>query len=434
MLLEYLQTNYMTVLLIITMGIIMLVYKDYDIPVSSMVPIAIVLVLIGSVSYFISDWCSAYTYAHQGEDISNYVLVRRIASVTNYVSQPLSMMFQFFLIIPKEKHSIYLALPAIFNTVVYLIAPFTGKLIFRITDKGVWERGPLGYTVFIVSMFYAVAMLVASLHYFRDKNRKKALIILTIFLLIVTAGVLEYTNLVGGMVDEIGILIILLYYVYLITIYQEELRETLAEQELRIAEARLSILQEQIRPHFIFNSLGIIRSLVKHDQKQAIATIDSFSDYLRVHVWAMKNNEVVPFEAELVHVKSILTLVQSDYTKKVEVTYDLKETGFRLPPLTLEPLVENAIKYGLDKNGGEIQITTERIERENDVPEIVIRVIDSGRGKGDITEKEQHRLGVGLDNTRTRLKLQCDATLTVTTGETGAVAEIRMPLTQNTTL
>jgi len=430
MLLEYLQANYMTVLLIITMGIIMLVYKDYDIPATSIVPIAIVIVLIGSVSYFVSDWCSDYTSLHQGEDISTYVLIRRIASVTNYVSQPLAMMFQFFLIIPKAKHSIYLALPAIFNTLVYLIAPFTENLIFRITDKGLWERGPLGYTVFIVSMFYAVAMLVASLQFFRDKNRKKGLIILTIFLLIVTAGLLEYTNLMSGIVDEIGMLIILLYYVYLITVYQEELRETLAEQELRIAEARIAILQEQIRPHFIFNSLGIIRSLVKHDQKQAIATIDSFSDYLRAHVWAMKNNDMVPFEAELEHVNSILTLVQADYTKKVEVIYDLKETGFRLPPLTLEPLVENAIKYGLDKNGGEIRITTERIERENDVSEIVIQVIDSGRGKEDITEKEQHRLGVGLENTRTRLKLQCDATLTVTTSETGAVAEIRMPLSQ----
>ena len=434
MLLEYLQTNYMTVLLLITMGIIMLVYKDYDIPASSIVPIALMLVVIGSVSYFISDWCSDYTSLHQGEDISSYVTLRRIASVTNYVSQPLSMMLQLYLIVPKVKHSLYLALPAIFNTVVYLIAPFTGLLVFRITDYGVWKRGPLGYTVFFVSLFYAVAMLIASLYYFRDKNRKKGLIILTIFLLIVTAGVLEYTNLMGGMVDEIGILIILLYYVYLITIYQEDLRDTLAEQELRIAEARLSILQEQIRPHFIFNSLGIIRSLVKHDQKQAIATIDSFSDYLRVHVWAMKNNEVVPFEAELEHVKSILTLVQSDYTKKVDVIYDLKETGFRLPPLTLEPLVENAIKYGLDKNGGTIHISTERIQQDDGPPVIVIRVTDSGRGREDITEKEQQRLGVGLENTRTRLKLQCDATLTVQISETGAVAEIRIPLTQKVTL
>ena len=424
---EYVQNNYMTLLLILTLVIVNFAYKDYDIPATSMVPIAVVLVLIGSISYFLSDWASNYTELHQGENISNYLLLRRIASVVNYVIQPLSMMLQTFIILPKGKHRFHIAIPAILNSIIYIIAPFTDNLVFSITDEGHFRRGPLGMTVFIVSGFYAVLLLSASFYYFRDKNRRKGMIILTIFFMIILAGVVEYLNFLSGVVDEISILAILLYYIYLITVYQEELRVTLAERELQIVEARLAILQSQIRPHFIFNSLGIIRSLMKQDQKKAVRIIDNFSDYLRAHIYAMQNNAPVPFESELEHVRSILALVQADYTKQVTVTYDLKETSFRLPALTLEPLVENAVKYGLDKNGGEIHISSEKIKKEDGSAEIVIRVIDSGRGHDDVTEIEHHRLGVGLDNTRTRLKMQCNATLTVETGEGGATAEIRMP-------
>ena len=142
---------------------------------------------------------------------------------------------------------------------------------------------------------------------------------------------------------------VLLYFFYLIITYQEELKTTLAEQELRITESRLFLLQEQMRPHFLFNSLGIIRSLVKKDKDRAIEAIDNFSDYLRVHVTALKDPSVVPFEKELEHVNSILAIVQSDYTKTIRVDYDLRYTNFRIPPLTLEPIVENAIKYGDEK-------------------------------------------------------------------------------------
>ena len=427
MLFEYLQDNYMTILLILTLVIVNFVYKDYDIPATSMIPIAVVLVLLGSVSYFLSEWASQYTTVHQGEDLSNYLLLRRIASVVNYVLQPLSMMLQTFIILPKTKYRFYIAIPAILNAILYIIAPFTDNLVFTITEEGYFRRGPLGLAVFYVSAFYAILVLSASLYYFRGRNRRKGMIILTIFFLIILAGVLEYTDFLSGVVDEISITAILLYYIYLITVYQEELRTTLAERELQIVEARLAILQGQIRPHFIFNSLGIIRSLMKRDPKKAVLCIDSFSDYLRAHIYAMQNNTPVPFESELEHVRSILALVHSDYTKQVTITYDLKETSFRLPALTLEPLVENAIKYGLDKNGGEIHISSEKVQKEDGTAEIVIRVTDSGRGHDDITEIEHRRLGVGLENTRTRLQMQCNATLSVETGEGGATAEIRMP-------
>ena len=275
--------------------------------------------------------------------------------------------------------------------------------------------------------------MIVSVMHFKDNNRRKGLIILCIFLLMVQASILEYYGILPGIVDEISILSVLLYFFYLIITYQEELKTTLAEQELRITESRLFLLQEQMRPHFLFNSLGIIRSLVKKDKDRAIEAIDNFSDYLRVHVTALKDPGVVPFEKELEHVNSILAIVQSDYTKTIRVDYDLRYTNFRIPPLTLEPIVENAIKYGLNETGGTILISSDRIVSEDGTAEIVVRVMDSGGGTEDVTLTEQKRLGIGLENTRTRLQLRCNADLSFERSEKGFVAEIRIPESQQET-
>ena len=142
---------------------------------------------------------------------------------------------------------------------------------------------------------------------------------------------------------------------------------------------------------------------------------------------------MVPFEKELEHVNSILAIVQSDYTKTIRVDYDLRYTNFRIPPLTLEPIVENAIKYGLNETGGTILISSDRIVSEDGTAEIVVRVMDSGGGTEDVTLTEQKRLGIGLENTRTRLQLRCNADLSFERSEKGFVAEIRIPESQQET-
>ena len=182
------------------------------------------------------------------------------------------------------------------------------------------------------------------------------------------------------------------------------------------------MLQEQIRPHFIFNSLNVIRALIKRDPSRAIAGIDSFVSYLRGHVYAMNSNDLISFDEELVNVKAFIGLVQPSYDDAIDITYDLNITDFSIPPLSLEPIVENAVKHGIGKNGGYIKIIT---RKENDHIDII--VVNSNVEKIDYSEKERARLGVGLENTRTRLKLLVNGSVEMTKNDTETNVTISIP-------
>ena len=97
-------------------------------------------------------------------------------------------------------------------------------------------------------------------------------------------------------------------------------------------------------------------------------------------------------------------------------------TDFRIPPLILEPIVENAVQHGISRNGGRIIIST---FTEND--EIVIRISDNGTAKKDLTEKAVTRTGVGLDNTQKRIELKCGGKMSVNFTDSGCIVTIRLP-------
>ena len=115
---------------------------------------------------------------------------------------------------------------------------------------------------------------------------------------------------------------------------------------------------------------------------------------------------MISFEDELENVRVYIDLAQADYPGKIEMVYDFQTVNFRIPMLSLEPIVENAIQHGISKNGGIITIST----REDD-SEYTICVFDNGTAKKDLTQKAIDRLGVGIENTRKRLTLQCSGKL-----------------------
>ena len=139
----------------------------------------------------------------------------------------------------------------------------------------------------------------------------------------------------------------------------------------------------------------------------------------------MQSTENITLERELENVRAYLTLVQADYTRKVEVVYDIQDTDVRLPALSLEPLVENAVKYGIGKDGGTITISSFMQDGNH-----VIRVRDSGCSQSEMTEKEIARLGVGVDNTRKRLAMQCSGELILNIAMTGTTVDIIIPKTE----
>jgi two-component sensor histidine kinase len=171
------------------------------------------------------------------------------------------------------------------------------------------------------------------------------------------------------------------------------------EVERQLTQAQLKALQMQMEPHFLFNTLNAITSLmVQGRNKEAIRTMTHLSEILRATL-QRKAPEKVPFAEELRIVESYLAIQQVRFAGRLEVKIDATEEAMDglVPCFLLQPLVENAIKHGIAprRQGGSIETSIKRVGDN-----LLMRVRDDGCGM-DNSSAEGH--GIGLQNIRERL-------------------------------
>jgi two-component system LytT family sensor kinase len=214
------------------------------------------------------------------------------------------------------------------------------------------------------------------------------------------------------------------------------LRAHAAELHAQLAEARLAALRTQLDPHFLFNTLHAISTLVERDPRGVRRMIARLSELLRTSL-DEGNEPEVPLEKELSFLKRYLEIMQIRFQGRLEV--DMQPDGAVMdalvPTLILQPLVENAVKHGVSKVGGtgriEIRAYRDKADR------LVLRVRDNGPGldRADDSPREE---GVGLANTRARLEQLYgpDQSLTLRPPPEGVglVAEVTLPYHTRTDL
>jgi two-component system sensor histidine kinase AlgZ len=164
--------------------------------------------------------------------------------------------------------------------------------------------------------------------------------------------------------------------------------------------ARLAELQARIRPHFLFNTLNSAIALVRAEPAKAEALLEDLSELFR-HALA-DSKEAVPLSQELALAEHYLAIEQVRFGDRLQVEWnlDVKAAGARLPPLILQPLVENAVKHGVEPSptGATVRITTKR--RGSTVVIKVTNTVPAGSGAPGN--------GLALDNVRQRLALLHD--------------------------
>ena len=126
----------------------------------------------------------------------------------------------------------------------------------------------------------------------------------------------------------------------------------LAKEEEKNKEVQIKIMLSQIQPHFVYNSLSSISTLIPINPERAQAALDDFTEYLRTNLSSLTEVRLVPFEDELKHVKTYVALEQLRFGDRLNVIYDVSASDFMLPPLTVQPIVENAIKHGRKNRKG----------------------------------------------------------------------------------
>lgn len=198
----------------------------------------------------------------------------------------------------------------------------------------------------------------------------------------------------------------LTYWVIVLASHAVEYYRRYRDRELRaldlekhLAQARLQALQMQLNPHFLFNTLHSISSLMHKDVEAADRMIVRLSDLLRAALDSSDTQEV-ELEQELEFLKRYLEIEQTRLGDRLTVKMDIAPETLcaRVPNLLLQPLVENAIKHGIEPRArpGRIEL---RAERQNGA--LALEVRDNGRG---LPEGEDIEEGVGLSNTRARLR------------------------------
>jgi sensor histidine kinase YesM len=204
-------------------------------------------------------------------------------------------------------------------------------------------------------------------------------------------------------------------------ILSDHINQEIRQREENAAQ-RASITVLQMRPHFIYNTLMSIYYLCKKDADQAQKVILDFTTYLRKNFSALAREETIPFSEEMEHTKAYLAVEQVRFENGLSVRFDTPYTAFRIPPLTLQPIVENAVKHGVDPEQEplEISVSTQKTDEW-----ISIIVEDNGPG---FKPADENNPQIALKNIRERLELMCKGTLTIDSGEEGGtVVTIRIP-------
>ena len=197
-----------------------------------------------------------------------------------------------------------------------------------------------------------------------------------------------------------------------------------AKLEKELEDSRIAIMLSQIKPHFLYNVLNTIYHLYRKEPETAQDAVSSFAEYLRCNMLSIEKSEPIPFAEEYQHIQTYLSLEQIRFRGKLDVIYDVEVTDFKLPPLTVEPLVENAVKHGVTKKrgGGSVTVSTRRTDEG-----VLVTVADTGVGFDPNTYMEDGKPHVGIRNVSDRLRNMVGGSLSITSSENGTVAVVTIP-------
>ena len=209
---------------------------------------------------------------------------------------------------------------------------------------------------------------------------------------------------------------------------QTVLREDALRLKAALAEARFSALSQQLRPHFLFNALNSAAMLVRSgESEQAIDLLARLSGLIR-ELLREHPNEVVPLSEEFAFLREYLTLEEARFGERLGVTVECDQRlgDAPVPFLILQPIVENAVRYGVAARSGHSEL---RVDATSTGEGLLLRVEE--RGNGGRAGPAESGTGVGLSNTRERLRARygdgATLSLVVDPEGNGSTAEIRLP-------
>ena len=406
---SYLIENYIFIAMVIGTFFVASMKSAVDKFLKRQLVINMSLLLILSIIEFYLDY-------HKNQVLigKNFIILKLIY----YSLKPLIMGIVVSVMKPKNK---LIYIPAILNFLFYCSLILNNRLfsfdILNSFGSELWK-----YSYIVTNWIYWIILLfVLDLKFYRNTKVNPLLAFFAI-LWLMSANIIDAIGGKLGIMNNTYAVIFLFYYLVVHVQISQQINE---EKEIKLKEQRMSLMLSQIQPHFLYNTLNTITALCRINPKLAEETTIKFSKYLRENMHSMGKNDTQLFSKELEHTNIYLDIEKLRFGDRVKVEYDIKTDDFNMPTLTLQPIVENAVKHGICNKveGGTIKISTEKKGKDH-----IITISDNGIGFEMGKALNDGRTHVGIQNVKERLKTIVDAELEITSFiGIGTVVKIIIP-------
>ncbi len=391
---NYIVENYILIAMVFGMYFVVAMKSAANIFLKRRIVLIMTLLLILSIAEFYRNYL-----LEQSED----GIMLMITAIIYASLRPLILAIVVNIAEPRR---IFMWIPAVANAVIYTCAVFSNH-VFYFAQNEQLRIGMMNYSAIVTDWIYWVIFLFILNVRMYKKSEENLLGIFFCISWLITANIMETMGVKAGILNETYGVAFLFYYLVFHVQVSQRVSE---EKELKLREQRVSLMLSQIQPHFLYNTLNTITGLCRANPKLAEETTVKFSKYLRENMHDMGKNDMQPFMRELEHTNIYLDIERLRFGERVKVVYDIQTSDFNMPSLTLQPIVENAVKHGICRKveGGWVKISTEKNGRD-----YIITIEDDGIGfelSKALNDGKQH---VGLQNVRERLKTMIGARLEI---------------------
>ena len=288
--------------------------------------------------------------------------------------------------------------------VLVFLSMFNGML-FQVDAHGNLTDGSYYWIAWLIDPMILLIEILVVVHYRKNLSRFGTIVMLNFGLVsLLTTGLQS----IWYPVPELLACTLALLLMFML--FYWEMAKNLVENERELMQSQMSLAISQIQPHFLYNTLSTIAELCRKDSAMAEEVTNRFALYLRGNLEHMGDSFPVEFSKELKHVQTYLWIEKIRFQDELQVVYDIQTEDFIIPALTVQPLVENAVKHGMmgSENVCTITIRTKCVERGY---QVIIE--DDGCGFDPEQVKNDGRKHIGIESVRSRLKFMVGGTLTV---------------------
>ena len=288
--------------------------------------------------------------------------------------------------------------------VLVFLSMFNGML-FQVDAHGNLTDGPYYWIAWLIDPMILLIEILVVVHYRKNLSRFGTIVMLNFGLVsLLTTGLQS----IWYPVPELLACTLALLLMFML--FYWEMAKNLVENERELMQSQMSLAISQIQPHFLYNTLSTIAELCRKDSAMAEEVTNRFALYLRGNLEHMGDSFPVEFSKELKHVQTYLWIEKIRFQEELQVVYDIQTEDFIIPALTVQPLVENAVKHGMmgSENVCTITIRTKCVERGY---QVIIE--DDGCGFDPEQVKNDGRKHIGIESVRNRLRFMVGGILTV---------------------